>query len=131
MIGLDTNILLRLFRSDDPIQSARAKRYVGQINETEKAAVGPIVLSEFAWTLRRQFKLPKADVIELLGELLSTDDLEIFHRNAAIQALDAYRSGKADFPDYFLAYMNLDFGCASTATFDRDALDDPTFTPVP
>ena len=32
-------------------------------------------------------------------------------------------AGKADFPDYFLAEINLELGCASTATFDQAALD--------
>ena len=36
-----------------------------------------------------------------------------------------YRGGKADFPDYLLAAINLELGCASTATFDRAALDSP------
>ena len=59
------------------------------------------------------------------------DDLEVSFRHAAQDALAAYRSGKADFPDYFLAEINLELRCASTATFDQAALDHSAFSPVP
>ena len=131
MIGLDTNVLLRLFIEDDPSQSERAREYVDKITEYEACLVNPIVLAEFAWTLRRGFKKTRGDVAHLVEQVLSADDLDIPHRAAAQAALTSFRRGKADFPDYLLAAINAEFGCPSTATFDLAALDSPAFTPVP
>jgi|SRR5579863_8580621 predicted nucleic-acid-binding protein len=131
MIGLDTNVLLRLFLEDDPPQSDRARRFVDRAAADEPCAVNPVVLAEFAWTLARNLKKRRPEVARLIEGVLSMDDLEVPHRRAAERALTAYRSGKADFPDYFLAEINIELGCASTATFDRAALDSPAFSPVP
>jgi len=131
MIGLDTNVLLRLFVEDDPRQCDRARRFVDAATLDEACVINPIVLAEFAWTLARNFKKKRNEVAHLIGEVLSADDLEIPYRRAAEGALSAYRKGKADFPDYLLANINAELGCASTATFDGDALDSPAFSPVP
>ena len=130
MIGLDTNVLLRLFIEDDPQQSERARRFVQSVTADETCVVNSIVLAEFAWTLARAFKKKRPEVARLVAEVLSANDIEIPHRRAAEGALTAYRSGKADFPDYFLAEINAELGCASTATFDGAALDSPAFSPV-
>jgi len=131
MIGLDTNVLLRLFVEDDPAQSERARQFVSAAAADEPCVVNPVVLAEFAWTLARNFKKKRHEVAGLIEGVLSMDDLDVPFRHAAHGAVAAYRSGKADFPDYLLAEINLEFGCASTATFDRDALDSSAFSSVP
>ena len=131
MIGLDTNVLLRLFVEDNLAQSERARRFVHAAAADEPCLVSPIVLAEFAWTLATKFKQKRPELARLIEGVLSMDDLEIPFRRAAERALAAYRSGTADFPDYFLAEINAELGCASTATFDTAALNSPTFSPVP
>ena len=131
MIGLDTNVLLRLFVEDNLAQSERARRFVGAAAADEPCLVSPIVLAEFAWTLATKFKQKRPELARLIEGVLSMDDLEIPFRRAAERALAAYRTGKADFPNYFLAEINAELGCASTATFDTAALDSPSFSPVP
>ena len=76
-------------------------------------------------------KRSRTEVARLIKEVLSADDLLVPDRRAVVRALAAYGSGKTDFPDYLLAEINLELGCASTATFDVAALDSPAFTPVP
>jgi predicted nucleic-acid-binding protein len=131
MIGLDTNVLLRLFVEDDRAQCDRARSLVRQVTAEGPVVVNAIVLSEFVWTLGRALKLKKAKILHLIAEVLSADDLEIEHRPAAEAALAAYRGGDADFPDYYLAEINAELGCASTATFDGAALKHPRFSSVP
>lgn len=131
MIGLDTNVLLRLFLEDDPAQCERARPFVDAATADEPCLVNPVVLAEFAWTLARSYKKKRPEVARLIEGVLSMDDLEITYRRAAQGALAAYRAGKADFPDYFLAEINAELGCASTATFDAATLDSPASTPVP
>ena len=58
MIGIDTNVLLRIFGSDedDPDQVAAAR---GLLRTAAPLFVNPIVLAEFVWTLRRTYKLDR------------------------------------------------------------------------
>jgi predicted nucleic-acid-binding protein len=128
---LDTNVLLRQFIEDDPAQCERVRRFVETGTADEPCLVNSVVLAEFAWVLTTKLKRKRAEVAHLVDEVLSADDLEIPHRRAARDAVLAYRTGKADFPDYFIAEINTELGCASTATFDRAALDSPSFSPVP
>lgn len=130
MIGLDTNVLLRLFVNDDPVQSELARRFVAEATEDEACVVNSVVLVEFAWALAKQMKRPRDEVVRLVGEVLSADDLDISYRNAARNALSAFRRGRADFADYYLAEINAELGCSTTATFDKDALDSKAFSPV-
>ena len=119
MIGLDTNVLLRLFVEDDPQQSDRARGFF----EAASASGNLCRQSGRACRVRldacARFRKKRREVAHLIAEVLSADDLEFRNRSAAERALTAYRSGKADFPDYFLAEINLELGCASTATFDQ------------
>ncbi len=131
MIGLDTNVFLRLFVEDDVAQTERARRFVEAATKRDVCFVNPVVLAEFVWTLRRRLKRTKTETANLIEQVLSADDLEISHRDAAMRALHACRAGKADFADYFLAGINEDHGCSSTATFDDDALEFKSFSPVP
>ncbi len=131
MIGLDTNVLLRLFVEDDPDQCKRVRRLVDAATADELCLVNSVVIAEFAWALAKKMKRSRAEVARLIEEVLSADDLSIPDRRAVERAVAAYRAGKADFPDYFLAEINAELGCASTATFDVAALDSPSFSPVP
>lgn len=131
MIGLDTNVLLRLFVEDDARQSERARRHVGAATAYEPCLINSVVIAEFAWALAKKMKRNRTEVARLIEEVLSADDLLLPDRRAVGRALGAYRAGKADFSDYLLAEINLELGCASTATFDREALDHPAFSSVP
>jgi len=132
MIGLDTNVLLRLFiEGDDVRQCERARSFVTDRAQGGPLLVNSIVLAEFAWMLAKSLKLPKTEVVKYLEGLLQSDDLEIEQRRAATSALVAYRIGKADYADYLLAQINVDLRCASTASFDRKALKSELFSPVP
>jgi predicted nucleic-acid-binding protein len=132
MIGLDTNVLLRLFvEEDDPQQSARVRALIEQAGSEQPCLVNVVVLAEFAWALGKSLRRPKQDVIKYLDAMLHSDDLQIERSAAARAALAAYRAGKADFSDYLIAAVNAELGCASTASFDREALKSKPFSPVP
>src|SRR5271169_5851408 len=117
MIGLDTNVLLRLFIEDDREQCERARSFVEDAARSGPCMVNVIVLAEFVWALARKLGKPKAEVIRYLGGVLQSDDLEIERRSAAVAALEAYRSGPADFADYLLGQINLELGCTTTFSF--------------
>ncbi|RBP13850.1 putative nucleic-acid-binding protein [Roseiarcus fermentans] len=131
MIGLDTNVLLRLFIDDDREQCGRARSFVEQAGRGGPCMVNVIVLAEFAWVLGKSLDKPKVEVIKYLDGVLQSDDLEFERRTAVVSALEAYRNGPAEFADYLLAQINVELGCASTATFDAKALKSSQFSLVP
>jgi predicted nucleic-acid-binding protein len=131
MIGLDTNVLLRLGDDREPDQRDRARALVGSQGDSG-CFVNPIVLSEFAWTLTRIYKLPRADVAARIALILEAPEFVVASLDEASRAVHRFRRGPADFADYFLAEINTSAGCATTATFDRDALKSgEPFKPVP
>jgi predicted nucleic-acid-binding protein len=131
MIGLDTNVLLRLGDDREPDQRDRARALVGS-QGTNGCFVNAIVLSEFAWTLTRIYKLSRADVAARIALILEAPEFVVASLAEASRAVQRFRSGPADFADYFLAEINNSAGCAATATFDRDAIKSgEPFKPVP
>jgi predicted nucleic-acid-binding protein len=121
MIGLDTNVLLRLGDDEEPIQRDRARALVRSQGENG-CFVNEIVLAEFAWTLTRTYKLSRADAAARIAVILESPEFVVTNLDEASRAVERFRQGPADFADYFLAEINASAGCATTATLDSDAL---------
>jgi predicted nucleic-acid-binding protein len=131
MIGLDTNVLLRLGDDDEPIQRDRARALV-RSQGANGCFVNAIVLAEFAWTLTRSYKLARGDVAARIAVIVESPEFVVASLDEASRAVQRFREGSADFADYFLAEINTSAGCAMTATFNSDALKSgEPFAPVP
>lgn len=120
MIGLDTNVLLRLLLNDDAAQARRAQQEV----EAAEAAGRPlwlndIVLAEAVWTLRGSYDMSKSELVSMLQGLLQTASFAFESRDVLAAALALYERSSADFPDCLIAAKNATAGCDYTATFDR------------
>jgi predicted nucleic-acid-binding protein len=127
VIGLDTNIILRLFDVTEAKQSAAVERLFGSTEADGAFLLNPIVLSEFAWTLQRTYKKPRGVVADHIERLLQSPECIVPFLDEAVDALRRYRHGSSSFADYFLAAINRSLGCGTTLTFDRDAAEDREF----
>ena len=126
MIGVDTNVLLRLCVRDDPDQvKATHKLLSGAPPASVRVSV--VVLAELAWTLLRRYRLDRAALTATIESLLLRVELDIEGRSAVMTALQWYREGKADFADYLIAAFNREAGAAPTYTFDQQAASSPAF----
>lgn len=121
MIGVDTNVLLRLADDEEPGQRDRAQSLVRSQGESG-CFVNAIVLAEFAWTLTRSYKLSRNEAAARIAVILESPEFVVASLDEAARAVERFRDGPADFADYFLAEINRSAGCPMTATFDRDAL---------
>ncbi len=129
MIGIDTNVLLRFFEAgDDAKQTAAARQLV---REQAPVFINPIVLAEFAWTLRKTFKLDRAAVHDRLAELIEADEFNLAYPEAMRRAVKQYETGVADFSDYLIGELNIVFGCDATLTFDKAAAKNRPFRHLP
>ena len=127
VIGLDTNILLRLIDRSNEAQSISAGRLIASAG-AQGCFVNNIVLSEFAWTLARTYKRSRQEIVETISFLVASSEIKLENMEQCNRALAAYQTGKADFADCLLGEINKDFGCATTMTFDVVASGSPAFT---
>lgn len=93
MKALDTNILARYLLDDDPAQSALARRQL-----QEPCLVTPTVLLELAWLLKSYYRLPRAEVVANLKDLIMTPELSVANAERVIWAIDRFADG-GDFAD--------------------------------
>ena len=120
MIGLDTNVLVRYLTQDDAAQSRKAAAVIDDaIAHSERCVIGPIVLCELLWVLRDAYDIPKGQLIDVLDRILATRQFDVIDRARVREALEAYRTGRADFADYLIGTINAAAGCAETVTFNR------------
>lgn len=119
MIGLDTNVLVRLFTQDDPVQSRQAWSFIETgLSVDEPGYVNLIVLAEFAWTLAKAYRFSKHEIISAIDALLDTAEIALQREEAVAAALGLCKAANLDFVDALIAVINRDDGCRETWTFD-------------
>jgi predicted nucleic-acid-binding protein len=118
--AVDTNILARYFRDDDPLQSRRAAHFIQQaVRRNEPLYLNHVVLSELVWVLTAVYEHRKDEIVNMLEAVLLTGQFEIEDKHSVESALEDYKNSKADFPDCLIGRRNHAAGCESTLTFDR------------
>jgi predicted nucleic-acid-binding protein len=122
MIGLDTNILVRLLVGDDAGQTAQARKFVDSNCSREAPGfINCIVLIELVWVLAKPFRYSRSQIAHVLESLLTGDDRVIDRHDEVRAALEDYKAGRLDFVDALILHINRAHGCDATATFDRKA----------
>jgi predicted nucleic-acid-binding protein len=98
MIALDTNVLVRFLVEDDKAQSTKAARFVATaIAADEPLFISDVVMCETVWVLVAAYRVPRAEVGEILGRLLMAAHLRFADVDRLSHALEAFRAGKGDF----------------------------------
>lgn len=121
MFALDTNVLLRYIMQDDKEQAKKASKVIEALTPDLPAFVSCIVLCELNWVLKSFYKMPKADRVMALQNILSVSVFDVEKLLECLRALKSYEDGKADFSDYLIQQSALQKGYATVLTFDKDA----------
>ena len=121
MTGLDTNILVRYFTMDDPVQSGRAEALLDAFTVESPGYVSLVSLIELVWVLRSQYRMAKPELILWIDRLLDTPELTVESHAAVTQALRRFAGAKADFADCLIECSCHAGGCHETVTFDANA----------
>ncbi len=120
MIGIDTNILLRLWLNDDAAQSRRIDSLLAEHGSVPGSLlVTDVVLAEAVWTLRSAFDQDKAAQLMAVRSLLREAAFAFEDREAVIQAAEMFERGSCGFSDCLVVAQHARRGCDFTATFDR------------
>ena len=120
MIGIDTNILLRLWLNDDPVQSKRIDLLLAEHGGWPGSLlVTDVVLVEAVWTLKSAFEQDKHAQLIAVRSLLEETAFAFEDREAVAAALTLFESCSCGFADCLVVAKHSRQGCDFTATFDR------------
>jgi len=124
VIGLDTNVLLRFYLKDDPVQSPRARRIVSSLSAADPGWVGLVAILELAWVLKSKNGAQRHEIADLLEVLLTADRIVVQESGVVANAVQRFRLTRADFADCLIAESARATGCRKTVTFDEIAARD-------
>ncbi len=123
MIGLDTNILVRYFAQDDPVQSGLAAQIMERrLTEEQPGYISLVTMAETVWVLERAYDLSNLEISAVIERMLQSDTLSVQNEQEVFSAMIAFRTGKGSFSDALIEALGAWAGCTSTLTFDRKAI---------
>ena len=128
MIGIDTNVLLRLLVRDHDDQVRAAERFIAtHCSKADPGFVSRIVIAEIAWALKRFYGYGRPEIATAIRALLNVAELEIESADEMHAAVADFEGSSAGFADCLLARTNASTSCEYTITFDRKAAKLPGF----
>jgi predicted nucleic-acid-binding protein len=119
MLGVDTNLLVRLLVKDDSHQAATARNILSDLSQ--KFVIQPIVLCELVWVLNAAYGYKKEDIVNVISNLMRVENFVILDKETVQSAIELYSSTNMDFADAYIGYANKNAGCLSSITFDKKA----------
>ena len=74
MIGIDTNVLVRLIVADEPRQTSAARNFIrDRCTATIPGSCRNIVLAEIAWTLAAGYGYSRHQIADAIERIMETD----------------------------------------------------------
>src|ERR1035437_677668 len=106
MTGLDTNILVRYFTQDDPIQSKKANEIIERrLTEDEPGFVSVVTIVETVWVLSRVYDLSNLEIAAAVEGMLQSDTLVIQNEQEVFTAVAALKAGRGSFADALVSAL--------------------------
>lgn len=127
MIGIDTNILLRLATSDDTRQVKAITKWLAENARDTSLYVNHVVLAETLWALKSSYGYSKAQQVTFMEALLGNAAFRIEEEGQVEVALHFFSTSRAEFPDCLIFAKNAHL-CRTTISFDRATRDLPGST---
>jgi predicted nucleic-acid-binding protein len=122
MLGIDTNVVVRLLVADDAGQTQRARRIVEHaLSRDEPVLVSLLVLLETEWVLRSRYGFNREALQGIFRSLLEARELSFEDEPALEEALFHWKDSPCEFSDCLITAHNRRMGCRATATFDARA----------
>ena len=120
MRGVDTNVLVRFVTGDDAKQAKLALDFVEDAERRgESLHIAIPVICELAWVLQgRLYGFDRPAIAAVIERLLEIGVFVVQDRDLVRQAIEDFRDGPADLPDYLIGRQNRRLGCSDTVTFD-------------
>jgi predicted nucleic-acid-binding protein len=120
MIGIDTNVLLRLLTADDAQQHETALAFFKERSSASPAFVSAVTLAETVWVLHRSYRFSQEEIRSSLSQVLDSDDFVVEARES-VEFIRQEGANPIHLGDYLVAHLCKKAGCERTVTFDRRA----------
>jgi predicted nucleic-acid-binding protein len=120
MIGVDTNVLLRIFVLDDPRQRAAALGLIETYGR-DGIFISTLVLIEFVRVFRRKLNRTITETLTVVDRMIEAPEFVIENRPVIEEALSVYRAGRAEFSDCLIVAASRAAGAVPIYTFDQAA----------
>src|SRR6266581_1856580 len=118
---LDTNILLRHLRQDDPVLSPKATAILSRIEQGElKVSIADTVIFETVFTLQRSYQQPRARIAEALLLLIELPGIVLPGKRHYRKVFALYQSSKLGFADCYHVVLMQRHGQNEILSFDTD-----------
>lgn len=121
MIGVDTNVLVRLLVRDNAAQLDAAVRFLAKRSPDDPAFVSSVVVAEFAWVLDKSYGYSSEAIHNAMDWLFDSENIVVERSDLIEDAVLGAREAKADISDAVIAALAEDAGASKTVTFDRPA----------
>ena len=122
MLGIDTNVVIRLVVSDDAEQTRRARKLVDQaLGRDEPVLVSLLVLLESERVPRRRYGFNREILLSTFRAPLQARELTFEDEPAMEEALFRWKDSACGFSDCLITAHNRQMGCRATATFEGKA----------
>src|SRR5271165_100707 len=131
MLGIDTNVVVRLVVADDAEQTRRARKLIDRaLSRQEPVLVSLLVVLESEWVLRSRYGFGRDALLSIFRALLEARELSFEDEPALEEALFHWKNNACGFSDCLIAARNRQLGCSATATFDSKAARLPGTVPA-
>jgi predicted nucleic-acid-binding protein len=114
----DTSLLVRYLTGDPPEMAQRAARIVDEVGALR---ITSVVLAETAYVLQSVYKVPRADIVHALQDLVMRRNVVAsLAKEHVVRALDLCRpSARVSFADALIWAEALAEPCRRVYTFDQ------------
>jgi predicted nucleic-acid-binding protein len=121
MIGIDTNVLVRVFVDDAPEQTKAALRILSELSHERPGYVSIVVLVEMVWVLGRNYGFKSEAIFAALDTLFDSANIQIERAVLVQDAVDTAHDLDADIADVLIVLSAREAGAIKTVTFDKNA----------
>lgn len=121
MIGIDTNIVVRVLLRDEETMFQRSIALLARTPADDPLIVNAVVVAESLWVLERRAKVERRQARSTLLGFLESDQIRVHEENPLRGWADSLASDHPDFSDLIIAAMNREIGCDFTYTLDERA----------
>jgi predicted nucleic-acid-binding protein len=112
MLGIDTNVVVRLGASDDAEQTRRARKLVEQaLTRDDPVLVALLVLLESEWVLRSRYGFNRESLLGIFRAMLESRELSFEDEPALEDALFRWKDSACEFSDCLIVAHNRQVGC--------------------
>ena len=121
VIGIDTNIIVRVLTRDDETQYQAAVKLIKAARDNGPLFVNPLVVTEAVWVLESVYETDRQVARTQLAGLLDTVGIAVPATLAIGEWTRWMQSMHRDMADIVIAETNRESGCTFTYTFDKKA----------